>query len=132
MFKDPPDLDDPMRPPTSEPPSEHLRWVLGNGLGIFADLSVADDLVELAIDRSYGHARTQIVLALPKTKDARVPDILLGLLDDPTVAAFAVEALGKTKLARARDRIEEQLHSPDKNVRDQARKALKRIDSAAP
>lgn len=128
LFREPLSVEDPIRPATSEPPEEHLRWVIGNGLGIFADPSVADDLIELALDRRFGQARTQIVGALPKTKNERVPVVLLGLLDDPTVAAFAVEALGKIKYTGARASIEELLTHSDKNVRTQAKKALRRID----
>lgn len=128
FFRQPPEVDDPMRPATSEPASEHLRWVIGNGLGIFAGPSVANELIELALDRRLGQARTQIVLALPKTKDGRVADVLVGLLSDSTVNAFAVEALGKMKMTTAREPIAELLEHPDRNVRDQAKKALKRID----
>jgi HEAT repeat protein len=129
FFRCPPDVEDPMRPATSEPASEHLRWVVGNGLGIFAGPSVADELIELALDKSFGQARTQIVLALPKTKDSRVGDVLIELLDDPTVCAFAIEALGKTKIVAAEGSIERLLDHPDKNIRDQAKRALKRIRS---
>jgi HEAT repeat protein len=102
--------------------------VIGNGLGIFADPSLADELIELALDRSFGETRFQIVSALPKTKDERVPGVLLSLLDDPTVCAHAIGALGKMKFTAARPEIEARLTSSDKNVRDQAKKALKRID----
>lgn len=63
---------------------------------------------------------------LPKTKDDRVPAVLLGLLDDPTVAPFAVQALGRLKYRAAKARLVELLDHEDKNVRDQAKKALKR------
>lgn len=102
--------------------------MIGNGLGIFAGPSVTDDLIELALDGRYGQARTQIVLALPKTKDERVPEVLLSLQDDPPVSAFAIEALGKMKFIGARSSIEAMLGHSDKNVRDQAKKALKRLD----
>jgi HEAT repeat protein len=128
LFRDPPEADDPMRPATSEPAGEHLRWVIGNGLGVFASPPVADELIKLALARGFGQARTQIILALPKTKDGRVADVLLSLLDDPTVSPFAVEVLGKMKVTAARGPVSELLGHPDKNVRDQAKKALKRID----
>lgn len=128
MFEEPPVVEDPMRPPTSEPAEEHLRWVFGNGLGIFADSSVASRMIDLACSRQYGQARTEIVVNLPKTKDYRVPFVLLGLLDDPSVAAFAVQALGKLKYIEARPKIAELMSHSDRNVRDQAKKALKRID----
>jgi HEAT repeats len=131
LFREPPQVEDPMLPPDSPTSAqEHLRWVIGNGLGIFAGPDVADELLELAGRRDLGEARTQVVLALPKAKDSRVPRLLLDLLDDPTVAAFAAEALGKMKTTEARERLRELVSHPDKNVRDQAKKALRRIDAA--
>jgi hypothetical protein len=129
LFRDPPHLEDPLRPATSEPPKEHLRWIIGNGLSIFAEPFLADELIELSLDRRFGHARYQIVSALPKTKDKKVAGILMGLLDDPTVRAAAIDALGKMKFTPARTSIETLLEDPDKNIRDQAKKALKRIDN---
>jgi HEAT repeat protein len=128
LFRDPPVLQDPLRPETSEPAEEYLRWIIGNGLGIFADPSLAGELIELAMDRRFGKARYQTVAALPKTKDERVPGVLLSLLDDPTVCAHAIAALGRMRVTAARPAIEAMLASSDKNVRDEAKKALKRID----
>jgi hypothetical protein len=127
LFREPPDVEDPIRPATSQPAQEHLRWVIGNGIGIFAAPDVANETIELAIAREYGPARTQIVLNLPKTKDARVPEVLLELFDDPSVVSFAIQALDTMKVADAGSAIENMLSSSDENVRDQAKKALKRI-----
>ncbi|WP_188285831.1 HEAT repeat domain-containing protein [Streptomyces sp. CBMA29] len=127
LFRHPPAVEDSMRPKASQPAEEHIRWVIGNGLGVFANPSVASELISLATSREYGVARTQIVLNLPKVKSAEVPEILLGLLDDPTVIDSAVESLGKMKFFEARERIEGLLDHSDINVRDQAKKALKRL-----
>jgi HEAT repeat protein len=129
LFREPPPVQDPLRPATSPPPKEELRWFIAGGLGGFAGPPVADELIELALDRRFGWARYQIVEALPKTKDERVAEVLRGLLDDPTVRAAAVAALGKMKYSAARESIEVLLADLDKNVRSQAKKALKRIDS---
>ncbi|MEO3764602.1 HEAT repeat domain-containing protein [Streptomyces sp. B8F3] len=127
LFRVPPRVEDPMRPKDSEPGEEHIRWVIGNGLFVFAGPSVANDLISLATAREYGDARSQIVLSLPKTKDGRVPGILLDLIDDSSVAPSAIEALGKMKFKEARERIASLVEDPDENVRSQAKKALKRI-----
>jgi hypothetical protein len=130
LFRSPPEVANPMRPMNSGSPKESLRWVIGNGLGVFAGPSIANELIELALDRKYGQARTQIVLSLPKTKDERIAEVLISLLDDQTVNAFAVEALGKMKAAVARESIVQLEGHPEKIVRDQVKKALKRIDAA--
>ncbi len=127
LFRYPPEVEDRMRPKNSQPAEEHIRWVIGNGLGIFASPAVADELISLAMAREYGDARSQIVLNLPKVKSGDVPRVLLELLDDPTVAASAIEALGKMKFVEARERIERLLDHSDTNVRNQAKRALKRI-----
>ncbi|GGK75602.1 HEAT repeat domain-containing protein [Mangrovihabitans endophyticus] len=130
MFRDPPELTDPMRPETSEPPQDHLRTVIGDALATFAGPATADDLLGLVETEAYGDTRAFVVLALPKTKDSRVPGVLMGLLGQPSVAAFAVQALGRLRCTQARDDIAGLLDNPDENVREQARKALKRIDQA--
>lgn len=107
---------------------EVLRTSIGSALGNFADASIADELIDLAQDRSLGAARAGIVNpGLPKTKDPRVPDVLLSLLDDPAVAPYAVQSLGRLRHAPARPQLEQALTSPDENVRAQAKKALKRL-----
>jgi HEAT repeat protein len=90
-----------------------LYSIVGNG---FSGPTIADELIELALERRFGQARTQIVLSLPKTKDDRVLVALVSLLDDPTVRAFAIEALGKMKFTGARSSIAELLDHEDKNV----------------
>lgn len=133
LFRDPPEVfavENPMLPQASVPAKEALRSTIGIGLGLFADPSVADELIEFALDRTLGEARVAIVDSLPKTKDERVPEVLLSLLDDPSVRASAVAALGRLRYTPARAPIEPMLGDPDKNVRDQAKKALKRIDDA--
>ncbi|GLZ77973.1 hypothetical protein Afil01_27800 [Actinorhabdospora filicis] len=127
-FRDPPPVSDPTRPPDSpSAPREHLRWVIGLALGGHATPAIADELIALALEREYGVARTEIVASLPKTKDPRVPDVLLGLLDDPAVGAYAVRALARLRHEAAKPVIEALVDSPDVNLRAAARKALKRL-----
>jgi hypothetical protein len=127
LFRVPPSVEDPMRPATSESAEEHIRWVIGNGLGIFANPACADELMAIAECREYGHTRSRVVLSLPKTKHHRVPALLLELLDDPTVASSAIEALGKMKYGEARERLTSLIDDPDANVRSQVKRALKRL-----
>jgi hypothetical protein len=130
LFRNPPEVTDPWWPPTSKPEREYLRWNLGCGLAVFAGPEYADELIELAADRSYGRNRALIVTALPKTKDPRVPGVLLGLLDDPPVRADAIEAVGLMRFVPARDLVAGLCGDPDENMRRQAKKALKRIDQS--
>jgi hypothetical protein len=127
LFENPPELEDPMREPDAPPLRDLFRTTIGVTLGDLLSPAASDDALRLATDRSYGEARGPLVAALPKTKDERVPGILLELLDDPVVTADAVQALGKLRFTAARQRIEGLLTSNDRNVRDQAKKALKRL-----
>ncbi|WP_166677869.1 HEAT repeat domain-containing protein [Amycolatopsis arida] len=130
LFRDVPPVEDPRYPEENDLKQEILRTTIGTALGSFADPSVADEMIELALDRSYGSARAGIVNpGLAKTKDERVPDVLLSLLDDPTVAPQAVQGLGRIRHEPARPPIEQALDSPDENVRYQAKRALKRLTS---
>lgn len=75
--------------------TEQLRATLGDNLSKFAGPALSDDLIALALERKYGEARSSIVSALPRTRDPRVQQILENLIDDPSVGALAIKALGK-------------------------------------
>lgn len=127
LFRSPPQVWDPDLPASSPPAQEHLRDVLGIGLGILACPQAGDDLIEIALDRRYGGARSSVVATLPKTKDERVPEVLLSLLDDPSVAPRAVQGLGRMRYAPARPIVEKLIAHPEESMRYYAKKALKRL-----
>jgi hypothetical protein len=65
---------------------------------VLAGYRVADDMIRLAADRSYGHARQMVVLGLGKLKNNdRVVPVLLDLLDDEDVAGHAAMTFGKRR-----------------------------------
>ncbi|GGM57259.1 hypothetical protein GCM10012275_30450 [Longimycelium tulufanense] len=128
LFRESLPVENPQRPDNTAYFREQLRWRIGETLGKFSDPTVADDMIELARDPSFGHARSQIVNpGLAKTKDPRVPEILLDLLEDPTVAPAAAQGLGRLRHTPAQPHLERALHSTDENLRYQAKKALKRL-----
>jgi HEAT repeat protein len=69
------------------------RWAIGNALATLADESVADDLILLLRDRSFGKAREMLCEALKRTGDARAPAVLIEVIDDDDVAGHAVSVL---------------------------------------
>jgi HEAT repeat protein len=69
------------------------RWAIGNALATLADGSVADDLILLLRDRSFGTAREMLCEALKRTGDARAPAVLIEVIDDDDVAGHAVSVL---------------------------------------
>jgi hypothetical protein len=106
-----------------------LSMALGNGLEIFADDSIFEDLAPLAEDRARGEGRSFVVLALGKTHDPRAVKILMKLLDDIEVSSSAIIALGKIGAAEARPHIQRFLEHPDPTFRREAKKALGRIET---
>ncbi len=114
-----------------EQPSE-FRWVVGNALSVVADDSVFDSIVELVRDKRHAKAREMLAPALANMKDPRAIDVLIELLGDEEVAGhalWAVRKLGK-KAARARPDIAPFLSHPKTWVRNEAKRALAKIDKA--
>jgi hypothetical protein len=109
-------------------PSQDPRWEVGNALEALAHPAVADDLLEIAQDRRYGHARQPVVLGLGKLKkDPRVVPALIGLLDDPDVVGFAIVVLGRLKAEAARAPMERLLDHPEPSIQREARRALAKL-----
>lgn len=107
--------------------NEGIRWAVGNALEQIDDHTIVSDLVALASDPRYGNARDPVVRAIAKTKNRDVIPALIGLLDDPEIVYSALAALGKLTATEAREPIERLLHHPDKLIRKDAEKALKRL-----
>ncbi|WP_410599721.1 HEAT repeat domain-containing protein [Amycolatopsis sp. lyj-90] len=124
LFRDPPDVDADQR--------ESVRRTLASGLADFTDQTVADEHIQLVGDPAYGSARQPLVATLAKTKDPRVPQVLVSLVDDPDVAEAAVVALGKLRPAAARPRLERALEDSNPAVQREAAKVLKKLHLPSP
>ncbi|RMI33583.1 HEAT repeat domain-containing protein [Nocardia stercoris] len=127
-FRNPTWPGDPQTPPGQRTISERIRFAVAEGLHRTAGPAIADDLIDLALNRSYGETRAAIILGLPKTRDDRVPTILITVLNDPTVRTYAVKVLGQMRYEPARQVITAMADLPDRNLRAHIRTALKRID----
>lgn len=106
---------------------QSLKWAIGNTLGLLASDKYANQLIALATDRSHGAARQMVVVGLARLKDSRVSNVLMELLDDPTVCGHAVIALGKLREKRAGPLLMSLQNHSQKWVRTEVKKALKRI-----
>ena len=107
-----------------------LRWAIANALEVVADDSAFIPIAAWASDSRYGDSRQMLVLALGHMSSPAVFDVLVQLLSDETVAGHAVIALGNLHDPRARPAIEPFLKHPKKWIRDEARKAIKKVGSA--
>jgi hypothetical protein len=113
---------------------EGIRWAIANALEVIVTSSSSHRrrLIKLAGDPKYGKSREMLVLALANVSDAACDDVisfLIELLSDAEVAGHALVALGRLRALPARGRVEHLLEHPNKWIRDEARKALREIDS---
>lgn len=105
-----------------------IRWTIANALEVVADDSVFDEVLCLAQNRSYGKAREMLVTALGNMQPDRAVPALTEFLQDGDLVGHAVIGLGKLKTFRARPYLEAQLNHPKQWVREEAKKALARIE----
>ena len=105
-----------------------LKWAIANALSEVADASVFDDIVGLLRDVRHGRAREMLAVALGNMKEPRAVSVLVELLDDEQVAGHAVTALRKIAPPQARSAIERFIDHPKTWVRNEARRALAKID----
>ncbi|MET8528550.1 hypothetical protein [Micromonospora sp. NPDC005172] len=108
-----------------------LKWVAGSALGVVADVSVADEVVEILLDRSLGRAREMVFEAIPRIANSRpeIVDGLRSLLDDEAVVPFVICALGQLRDVQSREEIASFVASDHPLASRQARTALRRLDA---
>ena len=105
-----------------------FKWAIANALAEVADDSVFEEIVELVRDKRHGAARVMLPIALAKMKDPRAVDVLIELLDDEVVSGQAVRALRLLAPPEARSALERFVNHPKTWVRNEARRALAKID----
>jgi len=104
-----------------------LRWAIGNALEVVSDVTVLDDLLDIAKNREYGMARQMVVVALGKLKDPRAIDTLIGLVGDDDVTGQAVGALGALRAREALPVLEGLSEHSNSWIRKEAEKAIAKI-----
>jgi hypothetical protein len=108
-----------------------LKWVIGSALGVISDVGMADQIIEVLLDRRLGRAREMIFDAVPRIARSR-PEIvgaLRSLLDDETVLPFVIASLGQLRDVWSRDKIAPVVASDHPLTSRQARTALRRLDA---
>ena len=120
-------------PVTSEA-EKHTKWAIGMALGVTADDSVFTEVLALLGDKRHGWPRSGIVrgLANMKLNRERAIAALIELLTDGDagVQNQSFITLGRLRVKEARHLIEPFLRSKDSWVRQQAKRALAKIDKA--
>jgi hypothetical protein len=110
---------------------EAYKWTVGAALDRVADTSLLDDLIALTKDRSFAGARQPVVEALGRvgkgSRREEVIDVLIGVLDDESVVAFAITALTKVNATRAVEQIARHVDSPIPIAKKMARIAVAKL-----
>lgn len=105
-----------------------LLWAIGSTMEVVISENDIDDILGIVQNKSNGMSRQMFVAALGKVKSDKAEQVLMNLLDDEEVAPHALEALGRLKSKRAKDKISEMLNHKKPLIRKEAQKALKKIN----
>jgi hypothetical protein len=109
--------------------SEDLtKWAIGNAISYVADETDFEDIVKLSKDKQHGSARQMLPGAFARIKGSGAINLLIESLSDEDLADQAIRALGKLRASKAKPEIAKFLDHPQKWVRDEAKRALVRIE----
>lgn len=103
-------------------------WSIGNALEIIKDPNISAELLEIALDASYGIGRQRIVAALGVYRgNPEVRKALIRLLSDKDVTGHALEGLKKCGEMEDIPYIEPYLNHKMTWIRREAERAMKQI-----
>jgi len=111
--------------PTEGPHAASLKWAIGNGLEITAEMSMVQSLCDLAVDPAHGQSREMIVVALGKMPCAQAEATLVQLLHDAELDGFAATSLARLNVDRYRTLLERFTKHPLAWVRKEMTKLLR-------
>lgn len=111
---------------------KHWRWSVGDAIGTLWDDRYFDDLSSIVTDRRYGAERQMIVEGMGRSKHPAAVDVLISVLDDPSVEGHALSALRRLRTERARPYFEERLNHEIDWIRKEAKVGLARLDGKRP
>lgn len=107
-----------------------LRWAIGNT--IYTTITKNDEdqilsLIQIVKNKANGKSRQMFIMALGKTKSPIVEDVLINLLDDEEVIPYALDALGRIKSIKSKEKVSTLLKHKNELVRKEAKKTLMKI-----
>lgn len=106
---------------------ENLRWAIGNTIYTTITEDDVESILPIVLDKTNGTSRQMFVAALGKVKSGKAEDVLVNLLDDEEVTPHALEALGRMKSRKAREKITMLTNHPKALIREEALKTLKKL-----
>ncbi len=104
-----------------------LRWTIGNTMEVVISEEDIDEVIKIVGDKVNGMSRQMFALALGKIPSEKSEDVLIQVLNDDEIAPHALEALGKLKSKKAKDKILKLTSHSNSLIKKEAKKALKKI-----
>jgi HEAT repeats len=103
------------------------RWAIGNTVYSIITENDIESILQIVQNKENGMSRQMFVAALGKVGSGKVEEVLIKLLDDEEVIPHALEALGRLKSKRAKEKISTLILHPKSLIKKEAQKALKKI-----
>jgi HEAT repeat protein len=104
-----------------------LRWAIGNTIYTTITESDVESILSIIQDKENGMSRQMFVAALGKVKSEKAESILIKLLDDEEITLHALEALGRMKSKKAKEKIAILANHPKAAIKKEAQKSLRQI-----
>lgn len=104
-----------------------LRWAIGNTIYTTITENDVESILSIVQEKTNGMSRQMFVAALGKVKSEKAENVLINLLDDEEVTLHALEALGRMKSSKAKEKIAMLTNHPKALIRKEALKALKKV-----
>lgn len=109
---------------------EPQRWVFGSALYVIDDPKSYPDILRICKDRKYRSSRAMLLHTLSKIRSEEAFNVLISSLNDPTVRADAIEALGEFGDPRAISYIMETQVTEGLREFEAKKKELARLNEA--
>ncbi|HEX2926206.1 MAG TPA: HEAT repeat domain-containing protein [Ruminiclostridium sp.] len=107
-----------------------FKWAIGNSLSIISDIESLPELIKIAQEKEHGIARQMIVDGLGAYKSDDIKAVLVSLLNDDEVVGHVISGISKTGDKSLIKHIEPLLTHKVKWVRNEASKAIKKLEKA--
>ena len=105
-----------------------FKWAIGNSLSIISDVESVPELIKIVQEKEHGIARQMIVDGLGAYKSDDVKAVLVNLLNDDEVVGHAISGISKIGDKELIKYIEPFLTYKVKWVRNEVRKAIKKLE----
>ncbi len=111
------------------------KWAMGNAISVMGTRKEYQErlgvIIDMCLDPKHGTGRWMMLYILVRFRCPETIEAFYKLLDDPDLRVFVPWGLARLRVFEARDTITAMLDDPDPHVRDEAKKALAKLDKYA-